>query len=46
MFNKDNETQWVGLSLELKQMQIVAHSHNKTHIALRKVQMALCVMIS
>lgn len=45
MFSKDNETQFIGLSLELKQMQIVAHSHNKIHVALRKIQMALCVML-
>lgn len=44
MFNKDNETQCIGLSL-LKEMQIVAHSHNKIHVALRKIQMVLCVML-
>lgn len=45
IFNKGNETQCTGLSLKLKKMQIVAHSHNKIDVALRKIQMTVCVML-
>lgn len=45
MFNKDNKTQCTWLSLELKEMQNGVCSHSKTHVAVRKIQMTLYVML-
>lgn len=45
MFNKDNKIQCICFSLELKEMQNGAHSHSKIHVAVRKIQMTLYVML-
>lgn len=37
MFNDDNKTQCIELSLELNEMQIVVQLRDEIHVAVRKI---------